>query len=112
MWEKAFEIYKQYVKVEHENVENHLSKNLPADGFYISNQTKNNHRIPILVVSTSTGVASSEGDLTKSSLLSIYRPNTGLQVRQETPETLLKKYKRVYKKLFGKKRLIFCFNLN
>jgi hypothetical protein len=37
-WEKAFEIYKQNVKLEHENAENHLSKNLPADGFYIYNQ--------------------------------------------------------------------------
>ncbi len=33
-WEKAFEIYKQNVKVEDENSE----KNLPADGFYVYNQ--------------------------------------------------------------------------
>lgn len=33
-WEKAFEIYKQNVKVEDENSEN----NLPADGFYVYNQ--------------------------------------------------------------------------
>ena len=38
VWDKAYEIYKQYVKVEHEDSENHLSKCLPPDGFYISNQ--------------------------------------------------------------------------
>jgi hypothetical protein len=31
----------------------------------------------------------------KLKLLSIYKPNTGIQVRQETVETLLKKYKKV-----------------
>lgn len=93
LWEKALDLYKQNVNSENE---------LGVDGFYISNQVKNNHRIPILAISSDSlaksGASNAPGEeKPKSSVvyLSIYRPNTGLQVRQETPESLAKKYKRV-----------------
>lgn len=102
-WEKALEMYKKTQLVTtnsmDENIENEGGKQRPQ-GFYISNQVKNNHRVAILAVAfvpvLPPGLISKEdpkgGDC---SFLAIYRPNTGLQVRQETPESLLKKYKRV-----------------
>jgi hypothetical protein len=95
IWEEALEIYKQYVQTEPEP-ENIEDKSLPADGFYVSNQVKNNHRIPILVVSAKSLCPTVDDSYRNdSTIVSFYRPNTGLQVRQETRETLLKKYKRV-----------------
>jgi hypothetical protein len=68
-------------------------------GFYVSNQVRNNHRIAILVVNAaSLKKSNSNGNVptdTELSSFSIYKPNTGLQVRQETLETLNKKYKKV-----------------
>lgn len=86
-WEKAMEIYKQ-------NCDSSESA-----GFYLSNQVKNNHRIAILASSSDTNGSEQLNDMVKSKIkslaLSIYRPNTGLQVKLETPDSILKKYKRV-----------------
>lgn len=64
------------------------------EGFYLSNQIKNNHRIAILAICAKN---TNKSDVKESNITSfcIYRPNTGLQLRQETLETLLKKYKKV-----------------
>lgn len=75
--------------------------NNSTTGFYISTQVKNNHRIAILAVIPdvkSTGTPQNTDSLKakiKNLPLAIYRPNTGLQVRLETPDLILKKYKRV-----------------
>lgn len=117
-WEKALEMYKK-TQLEtttsmDENIENEGGKQRPQ-GFYISNQVKNNHRVAILAVAfvpvLPPGLISKEdpkgGDC---SFLAIYRPNTGLQVRQETPESLLKKYKRVNWNFFCSLEFIQLFN--
>ena len=83
-WEKAIE----------------LAANLKEpQGFYVSNQVKNNHRIAILAVNSKSlkKLNCLNGNIDDSNLTSfcIYKPNTGLQVRQETLETLNKKYKKV-----------------
>ena len=95
-WEKAVELHKKTMDNNEENIENESNKNGLAslEGFYISNQIKNNHRIPILAISTPLTGAENPS-CKKFCSLSIYRPNTGLQVRQETPESLNKKYKKV-----------------
>ncbi len=72
-------------------MEMYSSNSNEPQGFYLSNQVKNNHRIAIFALYQ-----------VKSNAFGIYRPNTGLQVRQETLETLAKKYKRVS----------FCGNVN
>jgi hypothetical protein len=102
-WEKALEIYKKATNQNNNDescmIEN--ENNLTGCGFYISNQVKNNHRIAILAIAsvaatnaTGSTIGVGTSDL-KSNFLSIYRPNTGLQVRQETTESILKKYKKV-----------------
>ncbi len=83
-WDKVNEIYKQNVNIENEIAENY-------EGFYISNQVKNKHRIALLAVSSEKNDNKSK----KFSFLTIYRPNTGFQTRQETVESILKKYKKV-----------------
>ena len=88
-WEKAVE----------------LAANLKdPQGFYVSNQVKNNHRIAILAVNSKSlkKLNCLNGNVDDSNLTSfcIYKPNTGLQVRQETLETLNKKYKKVIFKIF------------
>ena len=97
-WEKAVEIYKKSLDANEENIENENKTNPSIlEGFYLSNQVKNNHRIPILAIAAAPGplVGAEIASSKKYSSLSIYRPNTGLQVRQETPESLAKKYKKV-----------------
>jgi hypothetical protein len=74
-WERAIEMYAM-ASNEHQ-------------GFYLSNQIKNNHRFAIF--------ASFQ---MKNNAFCIYRPNTGLQVRQETLETLGKKYRKVSVRLY------------
>lgn len=106
-WEKALDMYKK-AQLEStamdENIENeggkHGYSSKKPQGFYISNQVKNNHRVAILAVAfvpvLPPGLISKDDSKgSDCSFLAIYRPNTGLQVRQETPESLLKKYKRV-----------------
>ena len=86
-YERALEIYK---KSNQNNDELDSDLNKP-EGFYISNQIKNNHKIAILAIQAQPLPNQSN----KSIFLAIYRPNTGLQVRQETTESILKKYKKV-----------------
>ncbi|XP_048582469.1 protein strawberry notch homolog 1-like [Nematostella vectensis] len=59
----------------------------PEEGFYLSHQARNDKKMAILVRAASRGK--------KKKLLSVYRPNTGLQSKQETVEEIKKKYKKV-----------------
>jgi hypothetical protein len=88
-WDKALDIFKEN-NLENNNNDLVNKKNTSStpSGFYISNQVKNGHRLAVLAIS-----AQGLNEKTKSFL--IYRPNSGLQSRQETPESLLKKYKYV-----------------
>nr|CAD7265835.1 unnamed protein product [Timema shepardi] len=69
------------------------------EGFYLSHQVRNDKQTAILAVSM---VALNKGSDPKKSkkdqLFAIYRPNTGLQLRQETLGELEKKYKKVTSK--------------
>lgn len=102
-WDKALDIYKKSIDNYEDNIENESKQSKKPQGFYISNQVKNNHRIAILAIPfvpplpTALINNNEPSKITDCKFLAIYRPNTGLQVRQETPETLLKKYKRVSK---------------
>ncbi len=64
------------------------------DGFYMSNEDRLYCRLPILALLTTSNV--NVGNMRKSEqLFRIYRPNTGLQQRHETLESLRKKYEKV-----------------
>ncbi|CAF0734648.1 unnamed protein product [Adineta steineri] len=64
------------------------------DGFYVSNEGRTLCRLPVLALSTTSNV--NVGNMRKSELLfRIYRPNTGLQQRHETLESLRKKYDKI-----------------
>ena len=66
----------------------------PDDGFYMSNEDRLYCRLPVLALSTTSNV--NVGNMRKSEqLFRIYRPNTGLQQRHETLESLRKKYEKV-----------------
>ncbi|UYV73913.1 sno [Cordylochernes scorpioides] len=60
------------------------------EGFYISSQPRNNKRTAILAVTDNTRRAKD-----KSQYYRVYRPNTGLQAKQETLNELRSKYKKV-----------------
>ncbi|RZC32135.1 protein strawberry notch [Asbolus verrucosus] len=66
------------------------------EGFYISHQIRNGKHTAILAVAAD-GVASkkSKSESKKEQMFSVYRPNTGLQFRQESLAELEKKYKKV-----------------
>lgn len=59
----------------------------PDDGYYLSNQSRNGKKTAILVICQSRSK--------KRSLFSVYRPNTGLQSKQDTLEDIRKKYRKV-----------------
>lgn len=63
------------------------------EGFYLSHQIRNGKQTAILAVVVDTGKKKSESKMHQ--LYMVYRPNTGLQLRQETLAELEKKYKRV-----------------
>lgn len=63
------------------------------EGFYLSHQIRNGKQTAILAVVVDSGKKRSEGK--KDQLYMVYRPNTGLQLRQETLGELEKKYKKV-----------------
>jgi len=87
-WEKALEMYRK-TDPDEKLIE------LPQ-GFYLSNQIKNSHRIAVLALPFVPPLSANEVEKSDEGIfLAIYRPNTGLQVRQETRESLLKKYKKV-----------------
>ncbi|XP_015606574.1 protein strawberry notch isoform X2 [Cephus cinctus] len=63
------------------------------EGFYLSHQIRNGKQTAILAVAVDGGKKKAEGK--KDQLYMVYRPNTGLQLRQETLGELEKKYKKV-----------------
>ncbi|CAF1235122.1 unnamed protein product [Adineta ricciae] len=64
------------------------------DGFYMANDDRSHCRLPILALSTTSNMT--VGNMRKSEVLfRIYRPNTGLQQRHETLESLRKKYEKI-----------------
>ncbi|XP_012288560.1 protein strawberry notch isoform X2 [Orussus abietinus] len=63
------------------------------EGFYLSHQIRNGKQTAILAVAVDSGKKKSESK--KDQLFMVYRPNTGLQLRQETLGELEKKYKKV-----------------
>lgn len=70
------------------------------EGFYLSHQIRNGKQTAILAEaldSSSSGKPLKKGEGKKDQLYTIYRPNTGLQIRQETLAELEKKYKLVTK---------------
>lgn len=71
----------------------------PKEGFYLSNQTRNEKATAILAVKVEATTKRKYDSTTKSKkdqiTFQIYRPNTGLQIRHETLTELEKKYKKV-----------------
>lgn len=59
----------------------------PDDGYYLSHQTRNNKTTAILAIAQSRSK--------KKNVFSVYRPSTGLQIKQDTLEEIKKKYKKV-----------------
>ncbi|KAH0549995.1 protein strawberry notch isoform X2 [Cotesia glomerata] len=62
------------------------------EGFYLSHQIRNNKQTAILAVAVDSGKKKTDK---KDQLYMLYRPNTGLQLRQESLGELEKKYKKV-----------------
>lgn len=72
------------------------------EGFWLSHQVRNSKHTAILAIAVDTG--GTEGGSTttnakkenkKDQLFLVYRPNTGMQFRQESLAELEKKYKKV-----------------
>lgn len=61
------------------------------EGYYLSNQVRNGKKTAVLAVSD----AARRSKEKKEKLFRLYRPNTGLQVRQESLVELKSKYKKV-----------------
>ncbi|KAJ7378733.1 Protein strawberry notch 1 [Desmophyllum pertusum] len=70
-----------------ESLELRRSQTHPDDGYYLSNQIRNCKKTSILVICQSRSK--------KKNFFSVYRPNTGLQTKQDTLEDIKKKYKKV-----------------
>ena len=69
----------------------------PEDGFYMSKETDQFCHLVVLALSSTTNV--NMGNFRRNEqLFRIYRPNTGLQQRHETLESLRKKYDKVRSK--------------
>ena len=66
------------------------------DGFYVSHQIRNTKKTAVLALCADSDKdqKSDKKDI-KKSLFILYRPNTGLQVKQEAYTDLKKKYKKV-----------------
>ncbi|KAF2894826.1 hypothetical protein ILUMI_11349 [Ignelater luminosus] len=64
------------------------------EGFYLSHQIRNNKHTAILAVEYETGIKK-KSESKKDQMYYVYRPNTGLQFRQESLAELEKKYKKV-----------------
>jgi hypothetical protein len=66
------------------------------EGFYISHQIRNGKHTAILAVAAESGPSKkNKNESKKEQMFSVYRPNTGLQFRQESLAELEKKYKKV-----------------
>ncbi|XP_018017597.1 protein strawberry notch homolog 1 isoform X2 [Hyalella azteca] len=79
-WEQAMEKFEQ------------LSGDL--EGFYVSHQVRNNKKTAVLAVCETEDKNTEKKDK-NSRLFVLYRPNTGLQMKQEPYSDLKKKYKKV-----------------
>ena len=64
------------------------------EGFYLSHQVRNGKQTAVLTVAVKT-VGKKNPETKNYQLYMLYRPNTGLQLRQETLAELEKKYKKV-----------------
>lgn len=64
------------------------------EGFYLSAQARNNRKTAILAVADTGRSKSTKG----GKLFRVYRPNTGLQAKQETLDELKSKYQKATKK--------------
>lgn len=64
------------------------------EGFYLSHQIRNGKQTAILTVAVENS-KNKKGEGKKDQLYMVYRPNTGLQLRQESLGELEKKYKKV-----------------
>ncbi|KAL1501972.1 hypothetical protein ABEB36_007190 [Hypothenemus hampei] len=69
------------------------------EGFWVSHQVRNGKHTSILAVAvdaaSSAANAKKKSESKKDQMYSVYRPNTGLQFRQESLAELEKKYKKV-----------------
>jgi hypothetical protein len=63
------------------------------EGFYLSKQVRNGKRVAILAVAEAS--VNKDTKEKKSALYSVYRPNTGLQVKREILRELQSKYDKV-----------------
>ncbi|XP_075218729.1 protein strawberry notch isoform X1 [Lycorma delicatula] len=80
-----------------EAMERWIELNDDKEGFYLSHQIRNGKQTAILAVAIDSGSKAGKKMETskKDILFTIYRPNTGLQLRQESLAELEKKYKKV-----------------
>lgn len=70
----------------------------PKEGFYLSHQVRNNKQTAILAVAVEVNTTNNKKKgKEKDTLYIVYRPNTGVQMKQETLGELEKKYKKVSK---------------
>ncbi|KAJ8954252.1 hypothetical protein NQ318_005848 [Aromia moschata] len=65
------------------------------EGFWLSHQVRNGKHTAILSVAVEEGAGKTKKESKKDQMFSVYRPNTGLQFRQESLAKLEKKYKKV-----------------
>ncbi|XP_076254602.1 protein strawberry notch isoform X4 [Rhynchophorus ferrugineus] len=82
-WPEALEKF-SYLNGEHE-------------GFWVSHQARNGKHTAILAIEVDAGAGGNKkkSESKKDQMYSVYRPNTGLQFRQESLAELEKKYKKV-----------------
>lgn len=65
------------------------------EGFYVSLQPRNGKLTVVLAVSSATASRKKDKKERGEKMYSVYRPNTGLQLRQESLSEIKKKYKKV-----------------
>lgn len=65
------------------------------EGFWLSHQVRNGKHTAILAVAVESTNNKTKKENKKEQMFSVYRPNTGLQFRQESLAELEKKYKKV-----------------
>ncbi|KAJ8932613.1 hypothetical protein NQ314_014543 [Rhamnusium bicolor] len=65
------------------------------EGFWLSHQIRNGKHTAILAVAADSSSSKTKKESKKELMFSVYRPNTGLQFRQESLAELEKKYKKV-----------------
>ncbi|KAJ8979809.1 hypothetical protein NQ317_001299 [Molorchus minor] len=65
-----------------------------TEGFWLSHQIRNGKHTAILAVAVEDSSSKPKKESKKDQMFSVYRPNTGLQFRQESLAELEKKYKK------------------